>query len=499
MSTCLAFIPLATFSHQILKHFPYSQISVPSSYLQPKHPDHLVSLLLKEPSNLHTAQQVHSHIITSGLLQYPFFCNYTCLLLFNTLIRCYSLGPFPEEAVKFCICSQHSHPFLTYRTYNSYTYAFLCNACSNSSCIDPGIQLHSVLFRVGFQFHLYVQTALLRMYSTCGLLVEAAQVFYEIPKRNIVTWNVFLTGLVKWGELRLALSVFNRMPVRSVVSWTVIMDGYTRVNQPAKALTMFREMVVCDGIKPTEVTLLTIFPAISNLGFVMICQSIHGYAEKRGFNASNVHVINSLIDSYAKCGCITSASRFFQEISAHRKNLISWTSVISGFAMHGMGREAIENFESMEKAGMKPNRVTYLSVLNACSHGGLVEEGLKFFNKMANDYHLVPDIKHYGCLIDMLGRAGRLEEAEKIALQIPLDVANAVIWRTLLGACSFHGNVEISQRVIRKILEIERQHGGDYVLMSNILSGAGRFRDAERLRKVIDARAAFKLPGYSLF
>lgn len=336
------------------------------------------------------------------------------------------------------------------------------------------------------------------MYSTWGLLVEAAQVFYEMPKKNTVTWNVFISGLIKWGELAHALSVFKQMTVRNVVSWTIIVDGFTRVNQPTKALITFREMVLCDGIKPTEVTLLSIIPAISNLGFIMICQSVHGYAEKRGFNASDIRIMNSLIDSYAKCGCIASSCRLFQEISAHRKNLVSWTSVISGFAMHGMGREAVENFESMEKAGMKPNRVTFLSVLNACSHGGLVEEGLKFFYKMVNDCQLLPDIKHYGCLIDMLGRAGRLEEAEKIALQVPVEVANVVIWRTLLGACSIHGNIEISQRVIGKILEMEREYGGDYVLMSNILAGAGRFRDAERLRKVMDMRIAFKLPGYSL-
>lgn len=335
------------------------------------------------------------------------------------------------------------------------------------------------------------------MYSTWGLLVEAAKVFDEMPERNTVTWNVFITGLIKWGEVGLAHSVFNLMPVRSVVSWTLVIDGYTRANQPMKALTLFRKMIEVDGIEPTEVTLLTIFPIIANLGSIEICQSVHGYAEKRAFNAFDIRITNALIDLYAKCGCIESASRFFQEIPDQRKNLVSWTSAISGFAMNGMGREAVESFESMEMAGLRPNRVTFLSVLNACSHGGLVEEGLKFFNKMVNDCQLVPDIKHYGCLIDMLGRAGRLDEAEKVALQVPPEVTNAVMWRTLLGACSVLNNVEIGQRVTRKILELERGHGGDYVLISNILAGVGRFKDAERLREMIDRRIAFKLPGYS--
>ena len=351
---------------------------------------------------------------------------------------------------------------------------------------------------MGFQFHVYVATGLVQMYSNFGLLVEALKVFDEMPERNTVTWNVLITGLVMWGEVELACSVFNQMPDRNVVSWTLVMDGYTRTNHPVKALALFREMVEVDGIEPNEITLLTIFPAIANLGYVKICQSVHGYAEKRGFNEFDIRITNALIDLYAKCGCIECAIRFFREIAEHRKNLVSWTSAISGFAMNGMGREAVECFESMEKAGRRPNRVTFLSVLNACSHGGLVEEGLKFFNKMVNDCQLVPDIKHYGCLIDLLGRAGRLEEAEKVALQVPPDVANVVMWRALLGACNVHNNVEIGQRVTRKILEMERRHGGDYVLMSNILAGVGRFKDAERLREMIDKRIAFKLPGYSL-
>ena len=196
------------------------------------------------------------------------------------------------------------------------------------------------------------------------------------------------------------------------------------MNQPIDAFTMYRKMVDIDVIEPTEITLLTIFPAIANLGYIKICQSVRGYAEKRGFVASDIRITNSLIDLYANCGCIASASRFFHETPAHRKNLVSWTTLISGSAKHGMGREAVENFESMEKAGMRPNRVTFLSVLNACSHGGLIEEGLQFFNKMVNDYQIMPDIKHCGCLIDVLGRAGRLEEAEKIALGVPIEVAN---------------------------------------------------------------------------
>ncbi|KAK3197958.1 hypothetical protein Dsin_021373 [Dipteronia sinensis] len=155
--------------------------------------------------------------------------------------------------------------------------------------------------------------------------------------------------------------------------------------------------------------------------------------------------------------------------------------------MHEMGKEAIGNFVRMERVGLKPNRVTYLSILNNCSHGGLVE-GFKFFYKMVKEGQVLPDIKHYGCLVDMLGRAERLEEAEKIASEVPSEITNDVIWRTLLGACSFYGNVEMGKRATRKILEMERGYGGGYMLMFNI------FGDAERLRKEMDERNALKVP-----
>ncbi|CAK8575060.1 unnamed protein product [Lathyrus sativus] len=492
VSSCVAasaIAPTTIVSHETTNHHFQNP--------KPKHPQHFLSLLLHNPSHLQPLQLLHSQIITSSLFhRHPLHNNPTSLLLFNNLIRSYSLSSSPHHALQFFAYTLNSltHPL----SLDSFTFTFLSHTCANFSSSSFGFHLHCLVFKLGFQSHVYVQTGLLRMYSSWGLLVSAAEVFDEMPQRSTVTWNVFIHGLIKWGQLELARSVFDRMLVRSVVSWTLVIDGYTRVNKPLKALALFRKMVEVDGIEPNEVTLLTVFPAVAGLGDIKMCRSVHGCVEKRGFNAVDIRIANALIDLYAKCGCIESASRLFWEMPDWRKNLVSWNSVISGFAIFGMVREAVETFERMEKAGVQPNHVAFLSVLSACSHGGLVEEGLEFFGKMVNDYGLVPDVKHYGCVIDMLGRAGRLEEAEKVAMQVPREVANDVIWRTLLGACSVHDNVEIGQRVTKKILEMEKGHGGDYVLMSNILAGVGRFEDVERLREMIDKRNAFKLPGYSL-
>ncbi|KAF3437822.1 hypothetical protein FNV43_RR20578 [Rhamnella rubrinervis] len=462
-----------------------------------RHARHLVSLLLNYLSRRQATQQVHSHIVTSGLLHQLYLHHSTNLyiLLLNTLLRCYSIGHFPHEAFTLYKHFLNS-PFPS--SFDSFTYSFLIHACANLNSMIGGIQVHGLMFKVGFHFHVYVQTALVNMYAACGFLLEALTVFDEMPEKNSVTWNVMITGLTKWGELEFARSLFDQMPNRTVVSWTGIIDVYTRMNKPDEAIALFQRMVVHDGIQPTEITVLAILPAISNLGALEICNSIHAYGEKRGFNIFDTRIANSLVDSYAKCGCISSAARFFGEISSERINLVSWTSIISGFAMHGMGKQAVEHFKMMEKAGLRPNRVTFLSVLNSCSHGGLIEEGLKFFDKMVGEYEIAPDIKHYGCLIDMLGRAGRLEEAEKVALEIPSEIVNVVVWRTLLGSCSFHGNVEMGERVTRKIMEMERGYGGDYVLMSNIFAGVGRFEDAERFRRLLDTRNVFKVPGHSL-
>ncbi|KAJ8762744.1 hypothetical protein K2173_017559 [Erythroxylum novogranatense] len=466
-----------------------------STFKRGKVPKHLVSFLLRNTPTNKVVHQAHSLALTTGLLTLS-------LPLFNALLRCYSLNDCPNRALllykqlqQVCLHSSSLPPI----PFDSFTYTFLVNSGINSCCPVIGNQLHCLTIKVGFQCHVYVQTSLLNMYLAGGYLDHALLLFDGMRERNLVTWNVIITGLVKWDELELARSLFDEMSEKNVVSWTGIIDGYVRLNRHGEGLALFRRMASYEGIQPSEITVLAILPAIWNVGDLRACRLIHGYCEKRGFTASDVRVANSILDAYAKCGCMQSGSKFFEDISMKRKNLVTWTSIISGFAMHGMGKEAVESFGGMEKEGFKPNQVTFLSVLNACSHGGLVEEGLQFFHRMVEDYQLLPNSKHYGCLIDMLGRTGRLEEAEKIALEVPCEISNVVIWRTLLGACSFHGNIEVGERVTNKIMEMERGYGGDYVLMHNIFAGVGRFQDAERLRKLKDHRNANKAPGYSLF
>lgn len=351
---------------------------------------------------------------------------------------------------------------------------------------------------LGFGCNVYVETALLNMYVDFGSMGEAQKVFDEMPERNLVTWNGLLTGLVKWGHLDAALSVFSEMPSRNIVSWTGIIDGCAQKKRYVEAYSLFRKMMMDGGIMPTEVTVLAISPAIADLSDLKNCQSIHSYGYKSGLNSADIMVMNSLIDSYAKCGCIRSALEVFEEIPTIRRDLVSWTSIISGFAMHGMAKEAAKSFDRMESLRIRPNRVTFLAILNAFGHSGLVEEGLQFFRKMTDRYKLELDIKHYGCVIDMLARAGKLKEAEETAWETWNHIDNVVIWRTLLGACSVHNDAEMAERVTRKIHEMERGYGGDYILMSNILTGHGKFSEAENVRTLMDQRSVPKIAAHSV-
>ncbi|XP_021744537.1 pentatricopeptide repeat-containing protein At1g09220, mitochondrial-like [Chenopodium quinoa] len=455
--------------------------------------DHYLSPLKNFPSSRFVTQQIHSQLTTNG--SFSQFPNTQIIILFNTILRRYALGEFPQEALFLYKQAQQSSTL--YQYFDSFTYSFLIKACGNLKQQITGFQLHSLVVQLGFELDVYVQTALLNMYIDFGLLSNADKMFDEMPERNLVTWNVMITGLVKWGHLEAALALFRQMPSKNVVSWTGMIDGFTRMKNYLGAFSLFREMIMVGGIMPTEVTLLAVSTAIAELGDLKNCRLFHSFSEKSGFRENYNQVTNCLIDAYAKCGCIESALRVFEEMFACRRNVVSWTSIISGFAMHGMAIEAEQFLERMEGSGIRPNRITFLSVLNAYSHSGLVEEGIRFFRKMVDHGCVAADIKHYGCVIDMLGRAGKLKEAEEIAWQIPNDIDDVVIWRTLLGACNFHGDVEIAERVSKKMQDMEREHGGDYVLMSNILTGQGKFNEAQNVRTLMDKRQVLKIAGHS--
>jgi len=385
--------------------------------------------------------------------------------------------------------------------------------------------LHSQAFRHGFDDHIFVGTTLISMYAECGCYEYARKVFDEMSQPNVVAWNAVVTACFRCGDVRSAWGLFERMPVRNLTSWNTMLAGYVKAGELGLARRVFCEMkmrddaswstmivgfaksgsfddafgffkeLLRDGNRPSEVSLTGVLSACAQAGAFEFGKILHGFMEKAGFLCI-VSVNNALIDTYSKCGNVDMAKLVFQHISAE-KCIVSWTSMIAALAMHGRADEAIRVFHEMEESGVSPDGVTFISLLYACSHSGLVEQGCAFFSKMRNFYGIEPVIEHYGCMVDLYGRAARLQKAYEFICQMPIS-PNVIIWRTLLGACSIHGNIELAELVKARLAEMDPNNSGDHVLLSNVYAVAGKWKDVAGIRRTMIEQSMKKIPGWSM-
>ncbi|OVA11186.1 Pentatricopeptide repeat [Macleaya cordata] len=259
-----------------------------------------------------------------------------------------------------------------------------------------------------------------------------------------------------------------------------------------EAIELFREMLK-RGPAPNEFTLVGALAACANLVALDQGRWIHVYIDKAGINISE-ELLATLVDMYSKCGEIEFASSVFYNENSPKRTISPWNAMIGGFAMNGWSNEAVDLFEKMSLRNINPNKVTFISLLNACSHGKLVEEGRNYFKSMATSYGVEPEIEHYGCMVDLLGRAGLLKEAEEIILTMPMP-PDTIIWGTLLGACRKHGNTEMGERIGKIIRELDPQNVGCQVLLANLYSVSGRWNEAKIVREEIDMIGKKKIPG----
>jgi pentatricopeptide repeat protein len=269
--------------------------------------------------------------------------------------------------------------------------------------------------------------------------------------------------------------------------------GYTQNGLANEALSIFHEMQL-SGTKPNAVTMVSVVLACARLAALQQGKCFHAYIIKCVFDL-NVVLETTLIDMYAKCGKVEIARQMFDNIS--RKNVVSWTAMIGGYAMHGLAEDAHALFIQMVQVGMKPDHITFTHILYACTHAGLVEEGWKYFNCMKQDYSITPRVDHYACMVDLLGRAGHLDEAQELIKHMPLE-PNAGVWGALLGVCRTHGNIELAKHVAERLFELEPEDAGNYVLLSNIYAAAGRWDDAAKVRTMMKSKGLKKTPGCSL-
>lgn len=345
---------------------------------------------------------------------------------------------------------------------NEITVVSALSACSSLGDIDQGKLVHMWIKKHMINCDVFVLNALINMYAKCG-------------------------------DLNVAACIFHEMPDRDVFSWTAMITGYVQGNQSKEALCLFQEMQQ-SGVVPNEVTLVSLLSACAQLGALDQGKWIHTYIEENNVR-QDLCVGNVLVDMYGKCGCIESALHAFHRMC--QKDTFSWNAMIGGLAANGYGREALDLFAQMLRVGdARPDNVTFTAVLSACTHSGMVHGGLHYFKSMSCVYGITPRIEHYGCIVDLLGRAGLLQQASDFIEKMPIK-PNAIIWGSLLAACQVHRKVDLGEKAAKHIFELAPYDEGAYVLISNMYAEAGRWGDVRNIRTLMGSMGIEKFPGFS--
>ncbi|XP_022735263.1 pentatricopeptide repeat-containing protein At2g44880 [Durio zibethinus] len=439
---------------------------------------------------------------------------------------------------------------------NKITFLTLVKSCALNIAVWEGLQIHNHVIKGGFCLDLYVSTALLDMYAKLGIMDSARKAFEEMPERSLVSWtalicgyaragdmerakklldempekedsvlyNAMIDGYVKLGDLDTARSLFNQMPDRNVISWTSMINGYCnrgdvasarflfdsmpeknlvswnamiggycQNKQPHEALKLFHEMQSSTLFEPDKVTIVSILPAIADLGALDLGEWVHHFVQRKKLDRAT-NVCTALVDMYAKCGEINKAKKVFNEMP--EKEIASWNALINGYAVNGCAKAALEVFLEMQNERVMPNDVTMIGVLSACNHGGLVEEGKRWFKAMA-EFGLTPKIEHYGCMTDLLGRAGFVDEAEKLIEDMPYE-ANEIILTSLLFAYWSLNNVKRAESLLNKLVHMEPSNHGSYVMLRNLYAAEKRWEDVEEIRRLMRRNGARKEAGCSV-
>ncbi|XP_038988634.1 pentatricopeptide repeat-containing protein At5g66520-like [Phoenix dactylifera] len=439
--------------------------------------------------------------------------------LWNTLIRAYLQAQEPVESLHLF----HKMRLREGVAVDSFSISLALQACGRSGESRIGRAIHTHLLKLGFVSDLFVQTALVEMYAKvgdiglarrvfnemperdlvsynvmlaeyirCGNVQEARLLFDEMPDRDLVSWNTMIHGYAMSGDLRAAQEIFDRTHERDLFSWSSMISAYAQSRQSSGALRLFHEMQLAN-VAPDKVTMVSVLSACSDLGALSMGKVIHKFIERKGIEV-DVRLGTSLVDMYAKCGDIDSSLGLFHKLS--ERDVLTWSSMIIGLANHGLGMVALDFFSKMISEGVKPNEITFVGVLTACSHAGLVSEGRAHFNSMSDVYGISPTIEHYGCMVDLLGRAGLIEEARQFIKDMPFE-PDAVVWRALLGACRIQKNVEIAEEAIAKLVDLEPLVDGHYVLLSNIFAHANRWDGVANVRKMMRSKSIQRIPGSS--
>lgn len=469
--------------------------------------------LLERCKSMPELKQIHALLITFGLSDHhPFaskvlsfsavsssgdvdYANQFFLRLsdptifnYNTMIRAYSNSKNPNKSVSLFVDMLRVGVLPDYLTY-----PFLAKASARLSELRLGGCIHGVILRNGFVSDRFVSNSLIHMYGSCGDAMSARKLFDEIPTRNLVSWNTMLDGYAKCGKLDLMKEVFGLMPERDVVSWSSFVDGYVKGGEYMEALAVFDGMKA-EGQKANEVTLVSVLCACAHLGALEQGRLMHRYIVENRLPSTLV-LTTSIVDMYAKCGAIDEALVVFHGFPKRKTDVLIWNAIIGGLATHGFVQESLEMYVEMQSLGVRPDEITYLCLLSACVHGGLVKKAWYFFDSLSKN-GMTAKAEHYACMIDVLARAGLLLEAYKLVSQMPIEPTASMLG-ALLNGCIHHGDLNLAEVAGKKLIELEPDHDGRYVGLSNVYAIGRRWAEARTMREVMETRGVKKFPGFS--
>ncbi|XP_078171793.1 pentatricopeptide repeat-containing protein At2g22410, mitochondrial-like [Carex rostrata] len=414
--------------------------------------------------------------------------GYKDIVSWSAMISCYEQSGMIVKALE--MFSEMNKEF---RLVDDVLMVTILSACAQIGVVRQGEIIHVFIMKLGLDAYNNIQNALIHMYSSYKNADSAKKIFKSSDNLDQISWNSMLSSYIKCGQIEDAKLLFSTMPQRNTVTWNTMVSGYAQNYYFKEALELFDQMLI-EGMRPDETALVSVLSACARMSALELGRWVHMYIGKQRYKQDEF-LSTALIDMYMKCGCMPEALEVFN--FSGERGVSTWNALILGLALNGLVKESIEKFSCMEQCGVVPNEITFVGVMSACRFAGLVQEGRFYFNLMQERYKIAPNITHFGCMVDLLGRAGFVKEAEALIQSMPFSPDNST-WGALLCACKKHGETRIGERIGRKLIELEPSHDGFHVLLSNMYAEKGKWDNLTDVRSLMKQRNMSKVPGSSM-